>query len=148
MTQRIPIFCTCSSCNRNLENNPKLWHDLYKKICKCCECFGLNKELIGCKRAKCSLYKYLDYDYIVLAEDEVVTYANEAETETPIVEEDYDENSNKCFCCSKELSDFIHINIKVTKILYANDTQTKDRKKIKVCPTCWTDINKIFKVEI
>lgn len=151
------MFLQCTNCNRNLENKSCLWFDLEKRICKCCDCIGYEREIISCKRIKCPLHKYIEFDFIVVTDGEQDSVNNNVglnefdvnETKSESVEEcSYDENSNLCYKCHKELFDFVYLNAKLSKIPYKDtEEQIKTKVKLKFCLECWDEINKVSKIK-
>lgn len=137
------IFCECSSCKRNILTTSSLWADKEKRICVCCECFGHNDEggitdLMKCRRGKCKLYGYRDHDFITDAPD--VSNIGEDTPEEPPAEEPYDEMSNKCYGCRKELVfDYYYINAKFSYYTGGKfeSPETKSKLKAKFCKTCF-----------
>lgn len=142
------MFRECISCKRNLESKSELWADMERRICVCCDCFGYEKDLIGCKRQKCKLHKHLDHDYITYEKDMKKIDVEEPVIVNALIKDYSSETSTQCFKCDAELRDFIFINAKFTKIFYDEETQPKDRVKIKVCMKCWEEMNKFYKAKV
>lgn len=131
----IPIFVECTCCHRSIISTSKLWADVDKRICSCCECFGY-KDINECRRTNCKLYKYIDHDFITDDPDGSIL---EPEPEINI---NYDEKSNKCYVCDKELIEYFFINSKFSlfELGKCEDAAARTKLKAKICRRCFDKI--------
>lgn len=134
------MFYECSSCKRNIMNTSSMWANKEKRICVCCECFGYGEgstDLLQCRRENCKLYKYRDNDYITDT-PEAVEPPEENEIDKDAVE--YDEKSNKCYCCNKDLIIeyfYVHSKFSLFDGGKFEEPESKSKIKAKFCRTCF-----------
>lgn len=137
------MFYECSVCKRNISTASSMWADKDKRICVCCKCFKHDESeqinLMACRRENCKLHGYRDHDYITDTPD--ITILDKATPKAkPEPEEEYDEKSNKCYGCRKELFvDYFYINGKLSLFTDGNFEEPESRSKIKAkfCKTCF-----------
>lgn len=131
----IPIFLECTCCHRNIISTSKLWADVDKRICSCCECFSY-KDINQCRRTNCKLYKYIDNDFIT---DDPVCSTMEPE---PEINTEYDEKGNRCYVCDKELIEYFFINAKFSlfELGKYEDAAARAKLKAKICRRCFDKI--------
>jgi hypothetical protein len=133
--EAIPIFIECTNCRRNIISTSPLWADVDKRICVCCDCFGY-KDINQCRRTNCKLYKYIDNDFITDNPDAKI------EVEPEIDRENYDEKSNRCYICDKELIEYFFVNAKFSlfELGKYEDAAAKAKLKAKICRRCFDKI--------
>ncbi len=132
----IPIFVECTCCHRSIISTSKLWANVDKRICSCCECFGYDNDITECRRTNCKLYRYIDHDFITDDPDSSIL---EPEPEINI---NYDEKSNKCYVCDKELIEYFFINAKFSlfELGKYEDAAARAKLKAKICRRCFDKI--------
>jgi len=137
------MFYECSSCKRNIMNNSSMWANKEKRICVCCECFGHGEEktdLLLCRRENCKLYKYRDHDYITDVPENAIPLPAATEEEKFAAIDDYDEKSNKCYSCNKELVyEYFYVHGKFSLFSGGKfeDPESKAKIKAKFCRSCF-----------
>jgi len=131
----IPIFIECTCCRRNIINTSKMWADLEKRICACCECFSY-RDINQCRRTNCKLYQYIDHDFIADDPEQIVV---EPEMDSNI---NYNEKSNKCYICDIDLIEYFFINAKFSlfELGKYEDAAAKAKLKAKICRRCFDKI--------
>ena len=142
----IPRFKECTCCKRSIIIGSFLWADEDKRICVCCECMGYDKDITLCRREKCPKYSYIDRDFITDIEqpvdDEVPVDSSPAKY--------YDEASNKCYRCDKELLSFLYLNCKATQFNIKGEVSAKtdNKVKIKLCEKCSKELLKFLPIAL
>lgn len=140
--QILPIFYQCSICQRNILGTTKLWADIDKRICSCCECMGATDEstIRNCKRINCKLHHHIYDDYIT----EVTDPPKIDKTENKKGEvEKYDEKSHLCYLCRENLYDeyyFVNSKFSLFEMGDAKNPTKKAQVKVKFCKKCFDSL--------